>query len=187
MLESGKGGSVAGAAFSPCGTLESYQPLIREIMANLFWRGERVLGKAVFAAKCSVIARYPTLDNYYGPAVLYTLFGDPALRVKLRQQTGLSSPPRFLPPGGVLEVHPNPTRGPVSVRYSLATDGHVRLRILTATGAVAGVLEDGLRSAGEYCCAVDTRNLAAGVYIVQLAVAQRGCAESVSSRKLVVR
>ena len=51
--------------------------------------GERTLGRAVFAAKCSLIARYPTQDALYGPAVLYTLFGDPALRLKHLPPTGV--------------------------------------------------------------------------------------------------
>ena len=64
--------------------------LFEEFCTQLFYQGERVVGRAVFAAKCSVIARYPTQDYYYGPAVLWTLFGDPALRVKHRLQTGVA-------------------------------------------------------------------------------------------------
>jgi len=64
----------------------------------------------VFAARCSVIARYPTNDNYYGPAVLWTLFGDPALRFRHRFQTGVAEDHAPLP-GDVL-------RPPSDVRHS---------------------------------------------------------------------
>jgi hypothetical protein len=63
--------------------------LAREVLTWVYRRGERVLGKAVFAAKCSLIARYPTNDNYYGSAYLWTLFGDPALRIRYAPLTGV--------------------------------------------------------------------------------------------------
>ena len=156
-------------------------------MKNIFWRDERVIGRAIFAAKCSVIARYPTNDTYYGPAVLYTLFGDPALRVKLRMLTGLAAAPVSPVPARSLEIRPNPTRGTSVVRYELTEPGHVTLRLLTCTGAVAGVLVDGSRPAGENCCAVDTKNLAAGVYVVQLAPAPSHGALCRLADKLIVR
>jgi hypothetical protein len=63
--------------------------LVRELLAWVYHRGERVLGKAVFAAKCTLIARYPTNDTFYGPAYLWTLFGDPALRIRYLPLTGV--------------------------------------------------------------------------------------------------
>ncbi len=87
MLEYGTGGSIAGTACNPCGSTEGNQLIVKEILKNIYWRNEQVLGKAVFAAKCSLMVWYPTNDNYYGTAYLYTLFGDPALRIKYPMNT----------------------------------------------------------------------------------------------------
>jgi hypothetical protein len=62
------------------------------VLDAVYDHGERSIGRAVFAAKCSLIARYPTQDTLYGPAVLYTLFGDPALRLKHLPPTGVEEP-----------------------------------------------------------------------------------------------
>ena len=50
------------------------------------------MGKAVFAAKCSLMVWYPNNDWYYGTAYLYTLFGDPALRIKYPINTSINEP-----------------------------------------------------------------------------------------------
>lgn len=89
LLEHGAGGSVAGTACNPCGSSQGNQLIVKEILKNIYWRNERVLGKAVFAAKCSLMVWYPTNDNYYGTAYLYTLFGDPALRIKYSMNTSI--------------------------------------------------------------------------------------------------
>ena len=89
LLEYGDGGSVGGCAPCPCGTPAGNQELALEFFRNVYERGERVVGRAVFAAKCSVITRYPTNDWYYGNAYVYTLFGDPALRLKYPAGTGV--------------------------------------------------------------------------------------------------
>ena len=93
LLEYAAGGSVGACAPNPCGTPEGNQELALEFFRNVCQRGERVWGRAVFAAKCSVITRFPTNDRYYGNAYLYTLFGDPALRLKYRAQTGVEEEP----------------------------------------------------------------------------------------------
>jgi hypothetical protein len=87
LLEHGAGGSIAGTACNPCGSTEGNQLIVKEILKNIYWRNERILGKAIFAAKCSLMVWYPTNDNYYGTAYLYTLFGDPALRIKYPMNT----------------------------------------------------------------------------------------------------
>jgi hypothetical protein len=93
LLESADGGSVGACAPNPCGTPEGNQELALEFFRAVCERGERVWGRAVFAAKCSVMTRFPTNDRYYGNAYLYTLFGDPALRLKYRAQTGVEEEP----------------------------------------------------------------------------------------------
>jgi hypothetical protein len=172
-VESGKGGSVAGAAFSPCGTLESYTLLDREIMKNLFRRNERILGKVIFAAKCSVITWYPTDDVYYGPAVLYTLFGDPALRIKLPLPTAVDEPAR--PPAPALpcslSITPNPARTATVVSYSLPRSGNVRLVVHNPLGRLTTVLTSGYENAGRHSVALGAycdAPLPRGVYLLTL-------------------
>ena len=89
LLEAPNGGSIANVAYCPCGVSSTSQLLYKEFLNNLFKDGEHCLGRAVFAAKCSVIARDPVDDSVYGPAVLWTLLGDPALRVKHTIQNGI--------------------------------------------------------------------------------------------------
>lgn len=108
LLESGKGGSIANVAYSPCGVSTTSQLLYKEFFNNLFERGERCLGRAVFAAKCSIIARYPDDDSLYGPAVLWSLFGDPALRIRHRLLSGIEDNPRPPASGCRLSITPNP-------------------------------------------------------------------------------
>lgn len=93
LLEHPGGGSIGACAPNPCGTPEGNQELALEFFRAVCQRGERVWGRAVFAAKCSVITRFPTNDRYYGNAYLYTLFGDPALRLKYRVLTAVAEMP----------------------------------------------------------------------------------------------
>ncbi len=61
-------------------------------------------------------------------------------------QPGLSDRP-------VLQLHasrPNPAVGPVQLRYTLPTEGHVRLRIFDVQGRQQTLLVDGLQTAGTH-------------------------------------
>ncbi len=74
-------------------------------MKNIYNRKQRILGQIIFQAKDSVIRRYVN-DPEYGPAVLYTLFGDPALRLKYPQ---LQLEETFRSASQAqIEIHPNP-------------------------------------------------------------------------------
>jgi hypothetical protein len=121
LLESGKGGSVANVAYSPCGVSSTSQLLYKEFLNNLCGRNEHCLGRAVFAAKCSVIASDPTNDSIYGPAVLWSLFGDPALRIRHRISSAVEEPDPKL---GVrtsefgVSVSPNPCDATVRVSFA---------------------------------------------------------------------
>jgi hypothetical protein len=54
-----------------------------EVIDNVFYGGAPTLGEAVLAAKQAVISENPGNDWLYGPAVLQTILGDPALRLRL--------------------------------------------------------------------------------------------------------
>ena len=128
LLESGAGGSIANVAYNPCGVSSTSQLLYNEFLNNLFKRGEHCLGRAVFAAKCSIIARYPNDDSLYGPAVLWTLLGDPALRIRHRVTRGIEEDLKPQAPSCKLTISPNPCNrsttlclsSPLPIPYSLS-------------------------------------------------------------------
>jgi len=164
---------VAGAVFTPCGTEEGYVPLINEIVKNILVRNERVLGRAIFAAKCSLITWYPTDDYYYGPAVLYTTFGDPALRLKMPLPTAVMER-QVKPAWADLRITPNPLQGSTTIRCALSQPGHARLRLYDATGMLVRTLADEDWPAGCRQVGLQQGLLPAGVYFVNLLVSPSG-------------
>jgi hypothetical protein len=82
LLEYPNGGTVASAGENPCGTNVVFD-ILEEIFKKIYQEGERTFGKIVYDARCRIIRFYFPNEQYYGPAVLYTTLGDPALRIKL--------------------------------------------------------------------------------------------------------
>jgi hypothetical protein len=145
----------------------------------------RVLGNAIFAAKCSVITWYPTDDYYYGPAVLYTLFGDPALRIKQGAPTAISEPTARPPTPGPwpqLSASPNPARGSTVIAFPSPRVRASRLRVYDSRGGVAEVVAV---APGVSHVTLDLSGFSAGVYFVTVSEPGRGSASE--TRKLVVR
>jgi len=139
--------------------------LAKEVLQNLLWNGERCLGRAVFAARCSIIARYPTNDNFYGPAVLWTLLGDPALRVKYRALSGVDESFKLQAASRKLSVAPNPCHARAAVR--LAGSSFIpqssSLSVYDASGRL--VLSQSVRSSSFI---LQMSPLPSGVYVVEL-------------------
>ena len=166
-------------AYNPCGVTSTSQMLYKEFLNTLF-NGERCFGRAVFAAKCSIIARYPTDDTRYGPAVLWTLFGDPALRVRHRMLTGVeeSSKPQAQSCG--LTVRPNPCRRSTTVRVSplASRPSPFALSVFDASGRL--VLSEPVRDSS---FVISTSSFAPGIYTIEL----RGVPDAVLRQKLVIR
>jgi len=154
--------------------------LAKEVIGNLLVRGEQCLGRAVFAAKCSVIARHPTEDTIYGPAVLWTLFGDPALRVKHRILSGVEERPTPDASRPTLEVAPNPCRAGATVRLSGSSFIVHRssLSVYDASGRL--VLSQPVRASSFI---LQTSSLPAGVYMVEVSTPHGASLR----QKLVVR
>jgi hypothetical protein len=127
----------------------------------------RVRGQVLGYPKCSVIARYPTNDNLYGPAVLWTIFGDPALRLRYRVLSGVVEHPPVPAPRPVLKVYPSPARRSISVSYSVPAAGQVSLRLYDESGALVRTLSSGTRAPG-LCRMSVPAGLAPGIYILKL-------------------
>ena len=160
--------------------LNTSQMLAKEVLQNLLWHGERCLGRAVFAARCSIIARYPTNDNFYGPAVLWTLLGDPALRVKHRTLSGVEESFKPQAASCKLSVAPNPCHARAAVRLSGSSSipHPSSLSIYNASGRLA--LSQPVRSSSFI---LQISSLPSGVYVVELS-APRG---TPLRQKLVIR
>ena len=177
LLESSQGGSIANVAYNPCGVTTTSQMLFKEFLNTLFG-GERSVGRAVFAAKCSIIARYPGDDTKYGPAVLWTLFGDPALRVRHRILTGVEERPKPQATSSRLRVSPNPCRRPGVLHLTTGPLEHsTTLFIYNASGRM--VLSQPVRTSS---FVLSASSFPPGIYVVEL----RGNGSSFR-RKLVVR
>jgi hypothetical protein len=82
MLEYPSAGIVAAMGPNPCGTLNGLLAVVQRILGKIYIDGERTLGNAFHEAKCEVIQQYFPTEYMYGPAYVYTLLADPALRIK---------------------------------------------------------------------------------------------------------
>jgi len=123
----------------------------------------------VFAAKCSVITWYPTDDNYYGPAVLWTLLGDPALRVKFGPLVAVAEErgQGFEGPRGLAVVPSLATRR-ATASYTLAEPVEIAATLIDAKGAQIRTLTCGSMPAGMHHIYVDRGSLSQGIYWVRL-------------------
>lgn len=106
-MENGSKGTIAGMATSTCGTGTGCHYFTRECLKDIYRNGQRILGRVIFDAKNYIIPRY-SQDSLFGPAVLYTLFGDPALRIKY-PLSAIDEKERFNV-GEKLDIVPNPIR-----------------------------------------------------------------------------
>jgi hypothetical protein len=144
--------------------------LLKEVLKSIFQRRENVLGRAVFAAKCSLITWYPSDDNFYGPAVLWTLFGDPALRARHGSLTSVEAPQPGPRATDHLDIAPNPARGSVGIHCSLAALARVALSLHNEVGALVRSVDLGWLEAGSHCASLDCSDLPAGVYFLQATI-----------------
>lgn len=67
-----------------------------------------------------------------------------------------------------LSSHPNPIWTTATVRFTLATDATVRLRLVDVLGREVAVVVDGPQTAGEHRPSLDASRLAPGLYVLVL-------------------
>jgi hypothetical protein len=77
--------------------------------------------------------------------------------------------------------YPNPARGTTTITFALAQASEVKLEVFDVSGRKVATAAEGPRPAGENQATLDTRNLAAGVYVYRL---QAG--DEVASKRLAV-
>ena len=90
---------------------------------------------------------------------------------------GESVPPEF----ALLQNHPNPFNPSTTIRFDLAADRDVSLKVYNALGQVVSELVSGHRPAGRYSIAWDASGFASGVYFYRLEAGK-----FVQTRKLIV-
>jgi hypothetical protein len=90
---------------------------------------------------------------------------------------GESAPPEFV----LLQNHPNPFNPSTTIRFDLAADRDVSLKVYNALGQVVSELVSGHRPAGRYSVAWDASGFASGVYFYRLEAGS-----FVQTRKLIV-
>ncbi len=101
--------------------------------------------------------------------------------VSVNVVTGIASrnaaPAQF----ALLQNHPNPFNPSTTIRFDLAADRDVALRVYNALGQVVAVLVAGRRAAGSYSVSWDASGYASGVYFYRLEAGN-----FVATKKLVV-
>ncbi|MBN2465615.1 T9SS type A sorting domain-containing protein [candidate division WOR-3 bacterium] len=83
-----------------------------------------------------------------------------------------------------LAATPNPFVGQARLQYSLPVAGRVRLELYDAAGRLVRVVRNGLQESGQHAATLDSRGLAAGIYLLRLDTGPSAAARTV---KLVVR
>jgi hypothetical protein len=127
LLEYPYGGTVSSAGENPCGTGVVFE-IIEEIFKKIYQEGERTFGKIVYDARCRIIQRYFPYEPNYGPAVLYTTLGDPALRIKL--------PPMQVIDEQVNIIKKNEYIGPTIISGPLHLPAGKKVRIFDVSGRI---------------------------------------------------
>jgi PKD repeat protein len=82
---------------------------------------------------------------------------------------------------------PNPSAGPVAVRFRLPSEGHTRLEIFNAFGENVAVLTDKTMSAGLHQLDFHCKGCPGGMYHLRLTFEEEGRAKSRSQRLLRIR
>ncbi len=90
---------------------------------------------------------------------------------------GGSAPPEF----ALLQNHPNPFNPSTTIRFDLASDRDVSLKVYNALGQVVSELVSGHRPAGRYSIVWDASGIASGVYFYRLEAGS-----FVQTKKLIV-
>ncbi len=77
--------------------------------------------------------------------------------------------------------YPNPFNPTTTIRYSIARDGYVELKVFNVLGVEEATLVNGPHNAGSYSVLFDASRLASGVYFYQLKAG-----EQIITRKMLL-
>ena len=122
----------------------------------------------------AVVAFAPTKEGDVLALVQTSAFGPDGYVVRLRGVYATAADAPAAPHETALGVpFPNPTRGPVVVRFALDRPGPARLTIHDVLGREVAVVADGPHAAGPHEGALDASALTPGIYFVRLSAGGR--------------
>ena len=177
-------GAIAEIATNRCGTASGNMALIEEMTRNIFEERVLHLGDAFVNAKRRIIEDHSDDIHYVGPAILYTLLGDPALSLKFfetpttPEESGGNIPNVYL----LGQNCPNPFNSTTTIRFSLSgRDGrsetggriipiHTILGIYNVLGQEVRTLLDDPHEPGYYTVSWDGKDnkgkeVSSGIYL----------------------
>lgn len=141
-----------------------------------FWSAD---GGASWAALGAELPLAPVTDLVlHDRTLVAATYGRGLFRLDLRELgTAAAAPPQA--PALPLTASPNPTRGPLTLRTTLAAPADVRAEVLDARGRVV-LRTRAARPAGDVTLTLDLGRLAAGAYTVRLTAGERVATRRVS-------
>ena len=154
--------AVATCHASRCITVEGANLFYEEIIKNIFEEGMETLGEAVFAAKQKILTENTTNDNIYGPAVLQTILGDPALRLKGDPVEIINNIPPKVNINPVY-AYPNPFTKGTNIKLSVSNKSNLVLQLYNLAGKVI----KSYHIKGGYLQNIGT-NLNPGIYFLKI-------------------
>ena len=115
------------------------------------------------------VAYYFSASDASGRTERMPLVGPAGARtVRVRPATVGTAPDDARAGTRIESAGPNPARGDVSVRYTVAAPGAVRLEVLDVLGRRVALLRDGVAAAGPHGATWAARSAPAGLYLVRL-------------------
>jgi hypothetical protein len=82
--------------------------------------------------------------------------------------TGVEEHPGSVARGGFVNLAPNPTRNTATISYVMQTEGQVNISLYDASGRLVSNLVNEAKSAGTHSTAIESDEIAAGVYFVKV-------------------
>lgn len=76
-------------------------------------------------------------------------------------------------PNGIIGLYPNPANAMTTIQYFLKDNSNVKVELFTMTGQKVYSKEEGNMDSGAQMLSIDTQNLQAGLYIVQVSLGDR--------------
>jgi hypothetical protein len=82
--------------------------------------------------------------------------------------TGVEEHPGSVARGGFVNLAPNPTKNTATISYVMQTEGQVNISLYDASGRLVSNLVNEAKSAGTHSTAIESDEIAAGVYFVKV-------------------
>lgn len=171
MLFHEGGGSLAAFALTRCGGFySSAMESIFSLLNSITNKKCNTIGDAILNAKRDIILRFSDNESVIGPAVMYTLLGDPALSLPTETKTEtkkefnkVSKPISFN-----LNCYPNPFNRLTTIEYNLPKPVFITLKIYNISGHEIATLVNSSQNTGQHKIIWEAESLPSGIYFYRL-------------------